>query len=727
MAYQLSQYAAILDRQLASSSPAPGISRVQDDRPRPMHRESLYDTSSSFITSCAVRILYTIDVRADHQYLAKLQHALPTRTVVLPDGSQLGTIDLKTCLQAVLKASPELYSDGMEYTVYAFDPSEQGTPRVGYGRLKEIVLANDSTEQDQVMVTGLVRNNMTYLATSPQVQDNLEIRLTLTPVQARGQTDSGSRSPFLQERPASPRIPGYTEVENPLRLDKLNPQLLLLLQQAANSQVMTSSQDALQRFMSQGGNDYRTGRPSTSGNFTSFTPPLQHSRPTSPALSINSDASGRSRQNLKRTASNVSKSNIPDLPSTLSQVDAGYVSGEEICAPKRARVMPVGRPGKTVLSKKSDLRVAASTAASVRVYQPAAIRPSFLSNQSIEELPRIPTPVPQGNSFTQRRPSAARSSLGLRAEASFSRDSGSPHSELNHPSLPSSTATSPDAISNTAGSPVEMGSSPPIIPGIDGCPSSPALPPLPLHDDSGFMSGGGFNDMSEIENEDQVMPSPNAGPMNPPAKRKRFNNIVFKEPQVLRNSPPNIQAPTALSASRARNAAGLKKAVTPLSSEALKALEASKRPRGRPNKITEDKRPIWDKEKRRQAMVAKLHSSVANGEIPPYCHNCGVIETPTWRRAFTKIHSGEPPCLMIPKGGVKEDGAIIGFEIVQQNPETGKNELFRIYKKNLLPSDEGFGAISLCNRKFCFHCAVMYAHLINSLRTLAQEQRYQSA
>ena len=101
-------------------------------------------------------------------------------------------------------------------------------------------------------------------------------------------------------------------------------------------------------------------------------------------------------------------------------------------------------------------------------------------------------------------------------------------------------------------------------------------------------------------------------------------------------------------------------------------------------------------------MVAKLYASVANGEIPPYCHNCGVIETPTWRRAFTKIHSGEPPTLIIPKGGVKEDGAIIGFEIVQQNLETGKNELFRIYKKNLLQTDEGFDAISLCNRKSRF-------------------------
>lgn len=708
MEHQLSQYKAFLDRQLASSSPAPNNSRAQDNRPRPVTRELTYDDCTSFTTPCTVRILYTLDLRGDQQYLAKLQHAIPTQTVVLPDGARLGTIDLRTCLKAVLKASPEVYSDDTDYTVYAFDPSEQGTPRVGYGRLKGIVQANGSVDQDQIMVTGIVKNNIAYLATSPQVKDNLEVRLSLTPVQIRGQTDSGSLSPFLQERPVSPRISGFPEGENSLRLDKLNPQLLLLLQQAANSQMNNSNQDALQRFMS---HDHQNSQPSTSGNFNSFPPPLQQARPPSPAVSIGSNASGRSRKNLKRNASNMSSSNLPDLPSTLSQADGGYVSGEEAPVRKRARVTTAGRPSKTVVNKKSDLRVAASGAASVRVYQPTAVRPTFHTSQSIEQPPRAPTPVPQGNNIPQRRTSFARPGLGLRGEVSFA---GSSYSESNYASLPNSSATSPDAISNTAGSPVEMGSSPPLIPGADGYPSSPALPPLPIHDDSGFMSGGGFNDLSETENEHQEGRSLAATSMKPPAKRQKLNNIVFQETQVLQNSPPSFQAPTALSAARARNAVGLKKSVTPVSPEVLLVQESNKRPRGRPNKITEDKRPSWDKEKRRQAMVAKLYSSVANGEIPPYCHNCGVIETPTWRRAFTKIHTGEPPAVIIPKGGVKEDGGIIGVEIVQQNLETGKNELFRIYKKNLLQTDAGFDAISLCNRKSRFLYLAMIYILISS-------------
>ena len=700
MASVFSHYAATRDRYYNSSSPAPSIIRPQEELPRPMNCEWTLEQKISNIT-CIVRILYTFDTRGDNQCLAKLPHAIPIRTVVMPDGSQIGETQLKTCLQAVLKASPEIYSEEMDYTVYAFDPSEQGSPRVGHGKLSQIVRGNESQEEEQAMVTGLVKNNLVLLATSQQVQDSLEVRLALTPVQTREVNDGGFRSPFGQDRAQSPRMTEYPDFNG--LFNKIDPRLLSMLQNATNGGIQgsVSSSDALQRFMNSSGasNNAHSGQPSTSTNFISLQPVSTDSRPPSPALSVGSSISNIDRRAFKRSASNISQSNlhlIPEEQSLRNQIDE-YMSGEENL-PKRARVMQIERPGKTVLNKKGDLRVAASAAASVRMHQPTAVRPQGYSTQNLEEPPRLPTPVPQGNKLLQRRTSTLRSSL--HAETSFSQtsDGRSPFSEVNLPSLPNSAVTSPEAMFHQPATPEGLGSSPPEIHGLDGCPSSPALPPLPIHEDSGFMSGGNFPDMSEIENDLQRYSSPVPGSMQPPRKqRQKSANNRSRPSSVLQNSTPNIRI-SALSQKKALNAIGMKRPQLP-SSDIFLGSEANKRSRGRPKQDKEEKRPTWDKERRRESMAARLAVSVANGEVPPYCHNCGVIETPTWRRAWSKLHSGEPPALAIPKGGVKDDGAIIGAEVVELDPETEKSVLFRIYKKTLLPEDKDFEAISLCNRE----------------------------
>ena len=719
MASGFSHYTTTRDRFYNSSSPAPSIIRPQEELPRPMNHEWILEQETSYIR-CIVRILYTFDTRGDNQCLAKVAHAIPIRAVVMPDGSQIGETQLKTCLQAVLKASPEIYSEGMDYTVYAFDPSEQGSPRVGHGRLSQIIRGNDSQEEEQAMVTGLVKNNLVLLATSQHVLNSLEIRLALTPVQTREVNDGGYRSPFAQDRAQSPRMTEYPDFNG--LLNKIDPRFLTMLQNATNAGIQgsVSGSDVLQRFMNASGasNNAHSRRPSTSTNFTSFQPIPSDSRAPSPALSVGSSVSNVDRRVFKRSASSVSQSNLhllPEQQSSRNQVD-GYISGEENL-PKRARVMQIERPGKTVLNKKGDLRVAASAAASVRMHQPTAVRPQGHSSQNLEEPPRLPTPVPQGNKLLQRRTSTLRSSL--HAETSFSQmsDARSPFSEVNLPSLPNSAVTSPEAMFLQTATPEGLGSSPPEIPRIDGCASSPTLPPLPIHEDSGFMSGGNFPEMSEIENDIQRYSSPVPGSMHPPRKQQNKSaNNRSKPSGVLQNSTPNIQGPS-LSQKKAMNAIGLKK---PPSSDVFLGSEGNKRSKGRPRMSADEKRPAWDKERRREAMAARLADSVANGEVPPYCHNCGVIETPTWRRAWSKLHTGEPPALIIPKGGVKEDGAIIGAEVVKLDLETGKSLLFRIYKKTLLAEDKNFEAISLCNRRLNLMYLVCVANCC-SLRSVVED------
>ena len=91
---------------------------------------------------------------------------------------------------------------------------------------------------------------------------------------------------------------------------------------------------------------------------------------------------------------------------------------------------------------------------------------------------------------------------------------------------------------------------------------------------------------------------------------------------------------------------------------------------------------------------SKLAESIAAGEMPPFCDHCGAIETPTWRKAWVKIHSGTPEHVRVSD----EEGGILAWQTLQTD-EDGTVCLYRIFKKSLLSTDEGFKEVLLCNRK----------------------------
>lgn len=96
----------------------------------------------------------------------------------------------------------------------------------------------------------------------------------------------------------------------------------------------------------------------------------------------------------------------------------------------------------------------------------------------------------------------------------------------------------------------------------------------------------------------------------------------------------------------------------------------------------------------KKAIQSKLETSIAAGEMPPFCENCGAIETPTWRKAWVKVHSGTPEHVRISE----EEGGIIAWETLQTDA-AGNVSLYRIIKRTLLMTDDGFTEILLCNRK----------------------------
>ena len=64
-----------------------------------MHSTEIFDD--------AVKVLYTFDDQNKTNCLARWPQALDIRTANLDESTQIGVIELKTCIQAIVSASPE--------------------------------------------------------------------------------------------------------------------------------------------------------------------------------------------------------------------------------------------------------------------------------------------------------------------------------------------------------------------------------------------------------------------------------------------------------------------------------------------------------------------------------------------------------------------------------------------------------------------------------------------
>ncbi|KAG9967377.1 hypothetical protein KCU61_g106, partial [Aureobasidium melanogenum] len=143
----------------------------------------------------------------------------------------------------------------------------------------------------------------------------------------------------------------------------------------------------------QGSNASFNGQNSFSGPTPSYTGPP--SRVNSPAMN-QSGPQAYPLENIPRPSSRMS------VQSDIHHERRGSMVGqeqyqEEGPARKRVKVTQADWRGKSAFGGPSDsLRVTASTAASIRVHKPVAMRPGMMGN-SLEPPPRVPTPVPQVN------------------------------------------------------------------------------------------------------------------------------------------------------------------------------------------------------------------------------------------------------------------------------------------------------------------------------------------
>lgn len=103
---------------------------------------------------------------------------------------------------------------------------------------------------------------------------------------------------------------------------------------------------------------------------------------------------------------------------------------------------------------------------------------------------------------------------------------------------------------------------------------------------------------------------------------------------------------------------------------------------------------------KKAAIRQKLEEAIASGQMPPFCSNCGAIDTPTWRKAWSQEYQGEPGYYEYSD----EPGRVTAIIILTRDEE-GKPTSYQLIKKFLLPEEntDDFKEFLLCNRKFQPH------------------------
>ncbi|KAJ5489047.1 hypothetical protein N7539_003937 [Penicillium diatomitis] len=465
-----------------------------------------------------LKVFYTFDNENKTNCLARWPHVLDLQTAYLDEQTQIGVIELKTCIQAIVSASPELVAHlGKDYTVYAYDYSEYETPLVGQGMLSWVLASASPTpdapaHQSKTMVTGRVCKNPVGLF-SKGVHETLEVKLRLVPVPTVMQSEY--LDSMQKYRELSNVIPQDFDAQSWTNFFRQNPALL----EASRSQNQASGaspkdQSGIER-VHQLLSDSTTPReyPSYSTNESirssspthSFGPPSRMSTPAGTRTPAHNHQALQSRQNFShsdmiRPSSSASMRDNDHRPhpfenrarrdSFQSGYGSGGEDGPEPQQRKRAKLYQAGWPGKSDMNierQPSSLRVAASTAASVRIHRPTPINPASRAEQSQEEPIRPPTPISNPLQFSRR----ARLPSSLLRESSTQSNSSytSPYQSSDDQPQEQLVHSPEDRYQGLFEAAFNMPSSPPVMESRFPTQSSPNLPPFSIETDSGFMSG----------------------------------------------------------------------------------------------------------------------------------------------------------------------------------------------------------------------------------------------
>ncbi|KAK0288247.1 hypothetical protein LTR91_009315 [Friedmanniomyces endolithicus] len=484
-----------------------------------------------------VKVLYSFDEDNKTNCLARLPNTLQIPAVAINDTAQVGVIDLQQCIHAVTSASPELISRLSEgdYTVYAYDYSEEDTPSVGQGMLSSaLAAATAGADSEKAMITGRVCKNMQALF-SNGVKETLEVKLRLVPVRRSAISAAAkSSSPATtagfdpnawnssqQQNRLQQQMSSYFDLD-PSRMESQNDLGLVdemfglgsggtgvasgpqMMGGAGIAETPTDPTYGYNPAFSHSPPGSRAGSPMMGPESNTFNEHLRHQ-----SFSVNapnfadhsrpgSRASVRSEVHSSRHQRQPSTQSLPHHE-LQSQPDIYY--NEDGQSRKRAKVIQTDWHGRSSFGPRSgDLRVTAATAHSMHMHRPIAKR-SGAPGADLEPPPRAPTPVPAMNPMLRQQrisqPAASRSFL--RQASTFTADSDflSDADQFSDAMMSSPDDASPNNSLGADGTPQDIPSSPPVLMGGSYAePSSPRLPVFPSArpPDSGYMSEPRLND-----------------------------------------------------------------------------------------------------------------------------------------------------------------------------------------------------------------------------------------
>ncbi|UKZ72944.1 hypothetical protein TrVFT333_000581 [Trichoderma virens FT-333] len=456
------------------ASPMPAHSSGWNNTPAAADADD-YGVQTRFIN---LKVHYTFDKEAKVNCLARGSQPLQIQTVPIDEANSIGVVDLRACVHVIAECSPELTNHECDYTIYAIDYSEPDLPLVGQGLLSWVFqsMRPDFGNHQPKMVTGRVTRNVLGVFGGGN-RETLEVKLKLSET-ARIQRSITYASSVEQQpaRPMEPVLPPSAASEWN-SLVQSNPQMAQQASQSHGSPMPITHSPSMAPALPQGP-----------------PPPLVRQGSFGPSYSQNPPT-----QELPRLAP------IPIEP------QSHCTPKEDEPVKKRAKVTKVDKSDANPFAAEPEsLRVAASNSSSLRNFRPIAINSDSVTGSHLQEVPRAPTPVPNGRlrAVPGREPSSLKRRESALSQPPVSSFATSEVSRFASPGIdddrsPESMAPTPNYPDD---SPADIGSSPPVqqaTPYMRSSPppSSPVLPPMPTMAPREHEHSIPGNDMSELFGE----------------------------------------------------------------------------------------------------------------------------------------------------------------------------------------------------------------------------------
>lgn len=642
--------------------------------------------------------------------------------------------------------------------------------------------------QSKTIVTGRVVKNALGQLFARGAQETLEVKLRLVPVPTSLQSEY--LSSMQKYRELSNVIPHDFDAQVWTKFLQANPSLLgnndtqSPQPEQDKDSVDCSGIERLHQLLDESSTPREYSNIETDTLYHGSPAPYFSNAPSRALSRASTPQCQQQKRGLEEAFRPSSRTSIrsyhPDVemqsgPPTRRGSMSGYGSADEIAdgpMQKRARLIRHGsseRLNTNIERLPVPLRVAASTAASVRIHRPTPLHPNMLPQTSGEEPVRPPTPIPSDMPLMNRRTRAPPSNLRRESTTNSQISQVSGQIGADDGQIPD---TSPEdtRYGSVMDTPFNMPSSPPVMNNVYPQTSSPVLPPMPDHD-SGFMSGqlesvlddyncnptvqrdnhraahaapqqkvpppsakfapnstiqnpppmsDGLVDFSTREGAPSLPPQPKNGPSSRPSSRTSMHrpskSAPPKRPPTLQSSgQPRDQVP----ASDPVQSAPMSLPPAPPSGSEITGLRY-------PGIMTS---PTLSRmtglnirtgpgSRRSKQVQAKLEQCIEEGIVPPFCENCGSIDTPTWRRAWSKIMEGNVDFA----NSHNDDSGMLYWEAVDTD-EQGDMITFRLYKKCLSNEDMEYVQLLLCNREsFSSLVSPLYhSNLKYSLRLVAPQ------